>query len=203
MTSWSADQQAVVLDRARSASASEREAAFNMLFDAMRGSVFALAHHLTGNQGDAEDAVQDCFLGVYQAIPRFRGDCLLSTWVYRIALRSVWKVRGKQRTSSDSLNLNLEGAAETATEDAAPDDIAEVRQRSSRVQSALVQLSEEHRTVLSLFAVDGLGHREIANVLGIPEGTVWSRLHAARKRLAVEVETQTAAGRNRSPSVAQ
>lgn len=193
MPAWSAEQQAVVLDRVRSATPAQREEAFNLLFEAMRGSVFALAHHLTGSRGDAEDAVQDCFLGVYEALPRFRGDCLLSTWVYRIALRSVWKVRGRNPDRIEPLEL----AADTASADVAPDEVAEARQRARRVQAAFQQLSEEHRTVLSLFAVDGMGHREIANVLGIPEGTVWSRLHGARKRLAFELEAQAPAQRGR------
>jgi len=52
------------------------------------------------------------------------------------------------------------------------------------VQLALDRMSDDHRMVLSLFAVDGLTHDEIAGVLGIPTGTVWSRLHGARKQLA-------------------
>jgi RNA polymerase sigma-70 factor (ECF subfamily) len=48
--------------------------------------------------------------------------------------------------------------------------------------------STEHRTVLALFSLDGLSHCEVAETLGIPEGTVWSRLHLARKKLAVELE---------------
>jgi RNA polymerase sigma-70 factor, ECF subfamily len=56
-----------------------------------------------------------------------------------------------------------------------------------RLAAALARLPAEQRAVLSLFALDGLGHREIAEILGVPEGTVWSRLHGARKRLAAEL----------------
>ena len=56
-----------------------------------------------------------------------------------------------------------------------------------RVAAALDRLPAERRAVLSLFALGGLGHREIAGIFGVPEGTVWSRLHAARRQLAGEI----------------
>jgi RNA polymerase sigma-70 factor (ECF subfamily) len=68
-------------------------------------------------------------------------------------------------------------------EGASPEEATADRQRMAKLQDAIAQLSAEHRTVLSLFAVDGLSHRQIAEILDIPEGTVWSRLHKARKRL--------------------
>ena len=62
------------------------------------------------------------------------------------------------------------------------------RERSRQLARALARLSADHRTVLALFSLDGLSHREIAETLGIPEGTVWSRLHLARKKLAAELK---------------
>ncbi|MBI5543210.1 MAG: RNA polymerase sigma factor [Deltaproteobacteria bacterium] len=61
------------------------------------------------------------------------------------------------------------------------------RDEARQLLAALQRLSLEHRAVLSLFALEGVPHREIAEVLGVAEGTIWSRLHAARKRLAEEV----------------
>lgn len=63
------------------------------------------------------------------------------------------------------------------------------RSEALRVGEAMRALSAEHRTVLSLFALEGLSHREIADVLGIPEGTVWSRLAVARRKLASELRS--------------
>ena len=63
-------------------------------------------------------------------------------------------------------------------------EVVDAKLRSERLKGALEQLTAEQRAVLSLFAVDGLGHREIAEVLGVPVGTVWSRLCLARKKLA-------------------
>lgn len=67
------------------------------------------------------------------------------------------------------------------------------RDEARRTLAALQQLTADHRAVLSLFALEGLSHREVAEVLGVPEGTIWSRLHGARKRLA---ELMGAAKRN-------
>jgi RNA polymerase sigma-70 factor (ECF subfamily) len=58
------------------------------------------------------------------------------------------------------------------------------RDEARRVHAAMLRLPAEHRAVLSLLALEGLSHREVAEVLGVPEGTVWSRLHAARRRLS-------------------
>ena len=73
---------------------------------------------------------------------------------------------------------------ETADPGPLPDAHAESRIREGKLLAALDGLSAEHRAGLSLFAVEGLRHSEIAAVLDVPEGTVWSRLHQARKRLA-------------------
>jgi RNA polymerase sigma-70 factor (ECF subfamily) len=78
---------------------------------------------------------------------------------------------------------------ERPSPEASPEDTAASRQAARRMQRALGKLSLEHRSVLSLFAVDGLGHSEIADVLGIPVGTVWSRLHLARKKLSEHLTT--------------
>lgn len=66
-----------------------------------------------------------------------------------------------------------------------------MRQEAERLHRAMQTLSADHRAVLSLFALDGLSHARIAEVLGIPEGTVWSRLHLARKRLRAALDDRS------------
>jgi RNA polymerase sigma-70 factor (ECF subfamily) len=150
---------------------------FAELFTSLREKVFALALHVTGSQADAEDATQETFLAVHRALPSFRGDSLPSTWVYRIALRAALRVRARRPKEA--------GGDDGAEQEAATDAEAALfaRDDARRLAGALERLTGEHRAVLSLFAVDGLRHREIADVLGVPVGTVWSRLHAARKTL--------------------
>lgn len=170
------DLDASLLERARSTVPAEREAAFNQLFTAHRLRVLKVCLHITGNRADAEDAVQEVFLAVHRGLGSFRGDAKVSTWVYRIAIRAAVRVRALRPKVPEQLPL--------PTAPQLPDDAAQERQRDARLLRAVEHLSLEHRAVLSLFAAGGLGHRDIADVLGIPEGTVWSRLHLARKALA-------------------
>ena len=157
------------------ADAGRRERAVSEIFRAFREPVFGLCLHLTGRRADAEDVVQEVFLSVYRALPLFRGESRLSTWVYRIAIRASLEHRARRRPT-EGLDLDAPG----------PDVEAAlvVRDEARRLLVAMDRLSAEHRTVLSLFAIEGLSHHEIASILGVPEGTVWSRLNAARRRLA-------------------
>lgn len=176
---FNAVRESALLVRARDRSAGEREAAFNEVFEAFRGGVLSLCLHLTGSAADAEDAAQEVFLAIFRDLQRFRGESRLSTWIYRIAVRTAFRVKAKHpRTAS----LEMGPAVETP-------DPALQRERSRQVAQALERLSSDHRVVLTLFSLDGLSHREIAETLGIPEGTVWSRLHLARKKLTAELKT--------------
>ena len=131
--------------------------------------------HLTGRRADAEDAVQEVFVAVHRGLPGFAGASRLTTWIYRIALRAPPSTPGRGgRTGSRSIPETSGGGGEA--------DMAS-RDEARRVAAAIARLPAGPRAVLSLFAVEGLSHREIADILGIPEGTVWSRLHAARRML--------------------
>jgi RNA polymerase sigma-70 factor (ECF subfamily) len=170
--------EAEILRRLQARSA-DREAAFAELYAGYRLRVFALCRHLVNSRADAEDATQEVFLALHRALPGFRGEAALGTFIHRIAIRVALRQRGRRRPDAD---LPADAAAPAAH------DPAELREDQERLWRAVGQLSPEHRTVLGLFAIDGLGHREIAAILGVPEGTVWSRLHLARKRLAALVE---------------
>jgi len=174
----SVDELALVERFRASARAADREAAFAALFAAYRARVFTLCRHLTRSAADAEDATQETFVALLRALPTFRGESSLGTFVHRIAMRVAIRQRERSVRHAD---LRVEPPPATTAGQADPVEAGEDRRR---LWAALEQLSLEHRTVIALFAVDGLGHKEIAAVLGIPEGTVWSRLHLARKRLA-------------------
>lgn len=117
-------------------------------------------------------------MSVHRALPSFRGESRLSTWIYRIAIRAALEHRARRR-STEPLDPELPGPSE--------EDELMARDRARRLLLAMEKLSVEHRTVLSLFAVEGLSHKEIAEILGVPEGTVWSRLNGARRRLTAEL----------------
>ncbi|MBX3204525.1 MAG: sigma-70 family RNA polymerase sigma factor [Labilithrix sp.] len=170
-------EETALVERARTAEAA-RDEAFAEIFRIYRLPVLKLCVHVIGDASEAEDVVQQVFLSVHRALPLFRGDSRLSTWIYRIALRAAIAARSKRRT--------FEPLAEHLRAPSTEDEI-QLRDEARRAAAAMDRLSIEHRAVLSLFAIDGLSHREIANVLGVPEGTVWSRLSAARRRLNDEL----------------
>jgi RNA polymerase sigma-70 factor, ECF subfamily len=134
-------------------------------------AVASLCRSLCRSQADADDAVQETFLAVHFALPSFRGHAQLSTWIHRIALRCALAVRTKR---------GLVAAADEDERVSEPHGQSDARLTLDR---ALARLPADHRAVLALFAVEGLSHREIAEILNVPEGTVWSRLHHARRRL--------------------
>ncbi len=151
---------------------------FDAVYAEYRSRVLGLCLHVVGNAEDAEDAAQEALLAIHSGLPKFRGECPLSTWIYRIALRIALRVRARRPRT---VPLDFEPSHE-------PRDPALDRERSRQVHEALSRLTAEHRAVLALFSLEGLSHREIAETLGIPEGTVWSRLHLARKKLAAELD---------------
>ena len=179
MVPLTSENELALCAQARTGSPAERQQAFEQIFRALREQVFALCLHLTGSRAEAEDALQECFLAVHRALGSFRGDARLATWVYRIAVRAALSVKARRRAQHTSID---EAIATPAPGDD-PETQAAARQDMRRVLAALARLPEEHRLVLSLFAVDGLDHAQITEIVGVPPGTVWSRLHVARKRL--------------------
>lgn len=157
---------------------------FREIFETLRAQVFALCLHITRSRSEAEDALQETFLAVHQSIHLFRGESKLSTWVYRIAVRASLATRAKRRN-----HASLDEARNVSTGHASPEEAAHTQKEFGKLRAAFDQLSAEHQVVLSLFAIEGLHHAEIADILGVPAGTVWSRLHLARKRLGALTES--------------
>ena len=143
---------------------------FDEVYAACHRSVYTLCRSLLGNADDAKDAMQDAFIAVARNLESFRGESSVKTWSHRIAVNAALRVRARRgRHHYDDLPEDL--AAQTPVRDGA-------------VRRAVTMLSLDHQLVLAMFALEGMTHPEIAETLGIPEGTVWSRLHAAKKRLA-------------------
>jgi RNA polymerase sigma-70 factor, ECF subfamily len=168
---------AALIERFLAASGADRTAAFDAIFRAHRGRVLSLCQRLCGNRALADDALQETFLEVYKSLSGFRGDAQLGTWIYRIAMRTALRLRARVPAP---VELDLD-TAEVASQ---PHAALVARDQARVVQRALDALPAEQRVVIALFAADDLGHAEIADILAIPIGTVWSRLHKARKALA-------------------
>jgi len=165
--------------------------AFARLVALHEGMVFNLAARLLGDPEEARDAAQEVFLQVYRTLGQFEGRSTLKTWIYRIVVNHCrnrqrwWRRRRKDRSCPiDALTPSEEARlAEQGPRAEGPEERLERRERARAVQSALRQLSFEHRAVLLLREVEGLSCEEIAGTLSLPQGTVKSRLSRARDAL--------------------
>ncbi len=155
--------------------------------------VFNLALRLTGNRSDAEDLAQDALLRALRALPKFRGDSKLSTWVYTITM-NTWKNRvraEKSRGFWKTISFGVLGGEkdddkpdfEPKGEDAPLDQNLEKEGTAAVVQKALLQLDADDRAIVVLREIEERSYGEIGAVLGLPEGTVKSRLFRARAKL--------------------
>lgn len=134
-----------------------------------------------GRDADADDVVQEVALRALAAAEGFRGEAALPTWIYRIAVGVLgdW-MRSPFRRRARPL-------AERPDPGRGPFEAAALGEERELVRRAVLRLSPEQRLVLMLREYEGMAYREIAAVLGIPIGTVESRLHAARRRVAKEL----------------
>jgi len=163
----------------RSSSRDERERALAAVCAAFQGPLFQMALRITCNAADADDALQETWLDVSRGIVGFRAEAKLSTWLFRIAIRHAARVRNQRRSKA---GLELDEAS-AAPREADPAHLAGELDAAKRLLKAIAKLPLEQRVVLGLAVGDELPYAEIATILGIPEGTVASRLHAARDNL--------------------
>lgn len=164
-------------------------AAFEQLVETYQDRIYDFCVRMVTDREEALDLTQETFASVYQHVARFRQEAKLSTWVFRIA-RNLCLNRLKyldRRGAGSSIALDaVPDAALQSAEDAPqkPDDaLASARERN-RVQAAIAQLEEEQRVLVVLRDIEGLSYDEIVGVTDLPEGTVKSRLHRAREKLA-------------------
>lgn len=162
----------------------QRDQGMRELFEQLRGPLFNLALRMTGQPNLADDAVQETFIDVLRGIPNFRGESRLSTWVFRIAVRAATRVKARASRRTQSLEVDLTDGRPSPAETASQLDGAR------RILRAIAKLPPAQRAVVSLMALKELSQTEIAEVLGIPDGTVYSRVHEARARLR-EILDQT------------
>ncbi len=163
-------------------------AAFARIVALHESMVFSLAGRLLGSAEEARDVAQEVFLQVYRRLGRFEGRSSLKTWIYRIVVnqchnrRRFWHRHGRDR--EEALDERFASPA-THRDDwqASPYEQARRRERARKVQAALLQLTFEQRSVIVLREVEGLSCEEVAVALGIPDGTVKSRLSRAREAL--------------------
>lgn len=166
----------------REARAGSREA-FDALVRRHERRVFNLARALTASDSEAEDLAQETFLRAYQGLRRFRGDSAFATWLHRIAINTINSHLARRCLRIEDPEPRQERddgrEAEPASGMSLEDDLA----RRDAIDRALATLPPELRATLVLRDVEGFGYAEIATMLGVPLGTVESRLFRARQRL--------------------
>ncbi|MGD8321406.1 MAG: sigma-70 family RNA polymerase sigma factor [Gemmatimonadota bacterium] len=153
------------------------QVAFRALYDANVDRIYRLAYRMAGRDDLARDFTQDTFLRAWQRLDQFRGDAAFSTWLHSIAvsvslngIRKVDRHRKRERSLEDAAHLARTG--ETLD--------AGVRER---LADAVDGLPEMYRTVFLMHDLEGYSHGEIAEALGVAEGTSKARLFRARAKL--------------------
>ena len=158
-------------------------AAFGTLVSRYEDRLFNTVVRLVDNAEDARDVVQEAFLHAYQSLHAFKGDSLFFTWLYRIAVNTAISMKRKKR---HVLRIQPGGEEKNTidpldpSESTRPGHAIEMAEEERKVHEALSKLSTEHRAVLVMKDMQGMKYEEMAEVLGVPVGTIRSRLHRAR-----------------------
>jgi RNA polymerase sigma-70 factor (ECF subfamily) len=167
------------------------ESAFTGIVVRYQRAVYRIAYGLVRNHSDADDLAQETFIRAYQAIGRFRVGEPLLPWLSRITVNLAYSLfRRRKRRPETALDPLVESGRQwSAGED--PAEETAKRERERHLGEAFEGLKPEHRAVLVLRVVEGLAYDEIAKSLGVPVGTVMSRLSRARAELKARLEART------------
>ncbi|MCI0342981.1 MAG: sigma-70 family RNA polymerase sigma factor [Planctomycetales bacterium] len=170
--------------------------AFDALVLRHQDRIYSALLRLLGDAEAARDAAQETFLKAWQALPRFEQRAMFSTWIYRIAINVSLSRRRSDRAHPDRKALPLETGSDPEGEEAEPRRIPEPVSRDGNpgaalegeearqaVTRAIAALDPDFRTTIVMRDIQGLSYEEIAETLGIPVGTVRSRIHRGREML--------------------
>jgi RNA polymerase sigma-70 factor (ECF subfamily) len=186
MGSTSANEDLVLVGRAQNGDTR----AFDDLVRKYTPKIFGLVYNMTSNREDTADLMQDIFSKAYRSIKRFMGKSSFYTWIYSISVNmtlNYLKKRGRYlKVSMDDVDSGIQNDPDfiaLTTGGESPVRQANIHELQKRLNEAMMKLSEDHRTVVTLYDIQGLQHSEISKVLGVSEGTVRSRLFYAHRQL--------------------
>jgi len=171
-------ESVIALQRARPHGAE----ALAEVLDAHRPLICRLVRRVAGDGADAEDVIQEALIAVASSMGRFRGECKLSTWIAGITVRTATRHALRRRREARGLRVADDESAVASSGDD-PGEAAEARDFAARLRAAMDRLAPDQRAVVALRHVEGLTLREAAQALGVPVGTVKSRLHHAHRAL--------------------
>lgn len=164
--------------------------AFDELIRRYTPRLYSLVYNMTSNREDTADLLQDIFAKAYRSLSRFMGRSSFYTWVYSISVNmtlNFLKKRGRHtKISLDDVDTGIQNDPDfikltTSTTGTLRE--VNIHELQKRLNEAMQKLSEDHRTVVTLYDIQGLQHSEISQILGVSEGTVRSRLFYAHRQL--------------------
>jgi RNA polymerase sigma-70 factor, ECF subfamily len=162
-----------------------------LLYQQHADFVWRSLQHLGVRESDLEDLMQEVFVTVHRRLATFRRDSKFTTWLFGICLRLVLRHRRRAYFRWERPMAEPPEQADAQT----PEDRYRAQQANAQLELLLWRLSPERRATFMLFEIEGASCTEIAELSGVPVGTVYSRLHAARKHVSVRLATLQRAGK--------
>lgn len=165
--------------------------AFSQIVRKYQDRVFSICFRWLGDREFAQEIAQDVFIAIFKSLANFRGDCQLSTWIFRVTINHCKNARLYRKRRAWEKHEPIEGTPhdddrprELPSNEPSADSRAIRTDAEQLVSEGLAALTEEHRQIIILRDIEDLDYDEIAEILSIPRGTVKSRLHRARAELA-------------------
>ena len=152
--------------------------AFATLYEQYAARLFALACRMAGSPEAGEDLLQEIFLQAYRKLPGFRGESALGTWLYRLALNHCLDFVRSRRAKMDAATEGLDDRVSVRLEGRRDTPVARID-----LERAIAGLPAGCREAFVLHDIEGYGHKEVAGMLGIAEGTSKSQVFKARMKL--------------------
>lgn len=177
---------------------SQDPAAWASLLSLFGGQMYSIALRFLKNEKETEDVLQDTWIIISQKLKDFRGDCKLSTWIYRVTTnKCLEKIRSskKEKEKTESIDEWLPGYQEDghykkefSDWSNRPDKITDQKALKSEIERTLDSLPDDYREVLILRDIEGFSGCETAEMLGINEATMKTKLHRGRMALREKLE---------------
>jgi RNA polymerase sigma-70 factor (ECF subfamily) len=169
--------------------------AFDELIRKYTPKLYGLVYNMTSNREDTADLLQEIFAKAFRSVKRFQGKSSFYTWIYSISVNmtlNFLKKRGRYaKVSLDDVDSGIHNDPEfikiTTAQRYTVREV-NIHELQKRLNDAMMKLSEDHRTVVTLYDIQGLQHNEISKMLGVSEGTVRSRLFYAHRLLQTHLE---------------
>lgn len=155
--------------------------AFRVLLEEYDRKIYNIVYRMIPNRDDVEDVAQEAFVEIWRALPRFRQQAQLPTWIHRVAVNVCLEHRRRKRGSEDVSLEDIPQAFEQSEENTHDQVVS--NDLKARVGRCIGQLPEIYREVIVLHELQGFTYGEVARMLKIPEGTVKSRLNSAFSKL--------------------